>query len=106
MYLIYLKKYSTSYYSQWRLSAYMVKIDIIVKNAAEAVYANMVSSKNVAPIAMVQKYVNQKRNLYNTGCRQLGNRKYDGFCTHCFANLFPDDPKKPSIKKKQRTTSC
>jgi hypothetical protein len=22
---------------------------------------------------------------YNTGCRQHGNRKYNGFCTHCFA---------------------
>ena len=43
-----------------------------------------------------------RKEPYNTGCRQRGNRKYNGFCTHCFANIFPDDPKTESIRKKSK----
>lgn len=39
---------------------------------------------------------------YNIMCPVKGNRNYKGFCTHCFANLFPDDPKTLSIKKKSK----
>ena len=39
---------------------------------------------------------------YNTGCYHLGNRKYNGFCTHCFANLFPNDPKTAQIRIKSK----
>jgi uncharacterized protein YqkB len=31
-------------------------------------------------------------------CTQRGNPKYDDHCTHCFANLFPKDPRTPLIK--------
>ena len=37
---------------------------------------------------------------YNNGCRHIGNRKYNGFCTFCFSNLFPDDPKSANIRVK------
>ena len=30
------------------------------------------------------------------------NKKYDGYCTHCFANLFPQDPRTTLIKKKSK----
>ena len=43
-----------------------------------------------------------RKEPYNTGCRQRGNRKYNGICTHCFANLFPDNPKTETIKKKSK----
>ena len=43
-----------------------------------------------------------KKERYNTGCRQRGSRKYCGFCTHCFANTLPDNPKTESILKRQR----
>ena len=36
---------------------------------------------------------------YNSGCRTLGNRRLDRFCTHCFANFFPDDPRTLNINK-------
>ena len=39
---------------------------------------------------------------YNTGCRTQSNRKLNGFCTHCFANLFPNDPKTLTIRKKSK----
>jgi hypothetical protein len=43
-----------------------------------------------------------RKEPYKTGCRQRGNRKYGGFCTHCFANAFPDDPKTEGIRKKSK----
>ncbi len=39
---------------------------------------------------------------YNTGCRQLGNKKYNGFCTFCFSNLFPNNPLTCQIYKKSK----
>ena len=39
---------------------------------------------------------------YNTSCQTLGNRKLSGFCTHCFANIFPDDPKTLLIRRKSK----
>ena len=43
-----------------------------------------------------------RREPYNTGCRQIGNRKYSGFCAHCFSNIFPNDPKTASIRLKSK----
>ena len=43
-----------------------------------------------------------KQDPYAIGCRQKGNRKINGFCTHCFANMFPDDPKTTNIRKKSK----
>ena len=39
---------------------------------------------------------------YNTGCSTCGNRKLNGFCSHCFVNLFPDDPRALTIRKKSK----
>lgn len=39
---------------------------------------------------------------YNIQCDIEGNKKYDGFCTHCFANLFPDNPKTKMIRTKSK----
>ena len=39
---------------------------------------------------------------YNTGCRTYGNRKLNGFCCHCFVNIFPDDPRALSVRKKSK----
>jgi hypothetical protein len=33
-----------------------------------------------------------KANEQEIICAQLGNKKYNGYCTHCFAHLFPLDP--------------
>lgn len=35
-------------------------------------------------------------------CGQVGNQKYRGFCTLCFANLHKDDPLVKNIKKKSK----
>ena len=39
---------------------------------------------------------------YKTGCRTLGNRNLRGFCSHCFVNLFPDDPKALTVRTKSK----
>jgi hypothetical protein len=35
-------------------------------------------------------------------CHIRGNGKYDNYCTHCFANLFPSDPRTSLIQKKSK----
>ena len=37
-----------------------------------------------------------------TGCRTKGNRKLNGFCSHCFVNLFAHDPRALNIGKKSK----
>jgi hypothetical protein len=35
-------------------------------------------------------------------CDIIENKKYDNYCTHCFANLFPNDPRTPLIQKNSK----
>lgn len=35
-------------------------------------------------------------------CEVMGNRKYDGYCTHCFSHLFPSDKRTPLICRKTK----
>ena len=35
-------------------------------------------------------------------CSVYGNKKYDSYCTHCFANIFPTDPRTAQIRKKSK----
>lgn len=35
-------------------------------------------------------------------CSTIGNPRYDRYCTHCFANLFPNDPRTSSIRSKSK----
>ncbi len=35
-------------------------------------------------------------------CNTRATSKYDNYCTHCFANLFPLDPRTPNIRKKTK----
>ena len=35
-------------------------------------------------------------------CPQQGNRKYKGYCTHCFSHLFPTDPLTFQIRPRQK----
>ena len=37
-----------------------------------------------------------------TKCTQRGNKKYDGYCTFCFSNMFPEDPRTQFIFKKSK----
>ena len=36
------------------------------------------------------------------GCKTIGNRKLNGYCSHCFVNLFPDDPRALTVKRKSK----
>ena len=43
-----------------------------------------------------------KANEFKIPCPQRGNEKYDEYCTHCFSNLFPSDPRTQQIRKKSK----
>ena len=36
------------------------------------------------------------------GCRTTGNRKLNGYCSHCFVNIFPEDPRALMVRKKSK----
>ena len=46
-------------------------------------------------------------NIVNKRCKSIhcdtsGNKKYDGYCIHCFKHLFPNDPRTPLIRFKTK----
>ncbi len=43
-----------------------------------------------------------KANEIDIMCPTIGNPKYDGYCTFCFSNIFPSDPKTAKIRKKSK----
>ena len=36
------------------------------------------------------------------GCRLRGNRKLNGYCSHCFVNIFPQDPRALTVRRKSK----
>ena len=44
-------------------------------------------------------YLTDDKKFY---CAHFENRKYDGHCTHCFSNLFPNDPRTKMINKNSK----
>jgi hypothetical protein len=38
----------------------------------------------------------------DTNCRQIGNKKYNGYCAFCFSHIFPDDPLTLQIYNKSK----
>ena len=42
------------------------------------------------------------KSKHTIGCRTYANRKLNGFCSHCFVNLFPDDPRALTVRKKSK----
>ena len=39
---------------------------------------------------------------HNISCPTRSNKYYNGYCTHCFANLFPSHPKTTKIRSKSK----
>ena len=42
------------------------------------------------------------KSKHTIGCRTYANRKLNGYCSHCFVNLFPDDPRALTVRKKSK----
>ena len=42
------------------------------------------------------------KSKYTIGCRTLGNRKLNGYCSHCFVNIFPQDPRALTVRRKSK----
>jgi hypothetical protein len=53
-------------------------------------------------IDIINKNKKCKANKRGIMCPTRGNPYYKGFCTHCFAHLFPDHPKTANIQKKSK----
>ena len=43
-----------------------------------------------------------KANEINILCETSGNPKYNGYCTHCFIHLFPNDPLAKEVHQKSK----
>lgn len=56
-------------------------------------------SKNMVNIAYKKCKSNETHNI---PCDIKANNKYNDYCTHCFANLFPNNPKTLQIKAKSK----
>jgi hypothetical protein len=48
-----------------------------------------VNCKTEEMISLLNRCNSNKQDIY---CAQWGNPNYNGYCTHCYSNLFPDDP--------------
>ena len=44
----------------------------------------------------------RSNDTHNNNCPIIGNKKYNGYCTHCFALLFPNHPKTTQIRSKSK----
>ena len=42
------------------------------------------------------------KSLRTIGCRTKGNRKLNGYCSHCFVNIFPEDLRARTVRKKSK----
>ncbi len=42
------------------------------------------------------------KSLKTVGSRTTGNRKLNGYCSHCFVNIFPEDPRALMVRKKSK----
>ena len=54
------------------------------------------------PDCVVSSICNKRRKPYNTGCKQKGNRNYNGFCTHCFANILQIILKQKALERRAK----
>jgi hypothetical protein len=46
--------------------------------------------------------INISNKCKNTDCTSSGNVKYNYYCTHCFTNLFPDNPMSSQVRLKSK----
>ena len=102
------------------LSALMGNIIRIAVCVAVVVFVNITSAHQNVPIVVDVLYVyHNKQKPYcpdcngsqickakgpphNSGCRTRRNQRLDRFCSHCFANLFPDAPRTLAMRKKSK----
>ena len=102
------------------LSALMGNIMRIAVCVAVVVFVNITSAhQNVPSVVDVLYVYHNKQKPYcpdcngsqickakgpphNSGCRTRRNQRLDRFCSHCFANLFPDAPRTLAMRKKSK----
>ena len=76
--------------------------NVDVRNAAVIKYVSTVNLKTSCALCDGSHLCKSRKEPYNTGCSTHGNRKLSGFCSHCFVNIFPDDPRALNVRKKSK----
>lgn len=57
---------------------------------------------NMVPVRVRKCKSNERGIDCPVSVSERSNKTYDGFCTHCFANLFPSDPRTGQIRLKSK----
>ena len=78
--------------------------NVDVRNAAVIKYVSTVNLKLLVLCVMVLTFVNQEKSLITQGVQHMEteNLRLSGFCSHCFVNIFPDDPRALNVRKKSK----
>ena len=71
---------------------------IATKDIAKTVYL-VLSVSTIRKNAIVQIAEGIKDTI---GCRTTGNRKLNGYCSHCLVHIFPEDPRALTVRKKSK----
>lgn len=58
--------------------------------------------QKVGMVDIVKRLCRSNERPWEIPCPVKGNKRYDGFCTHCFSHLFPSHPKTAQIRKKSK----
>lgn len=82
------------------VSASLIKENHIVTNVKEAQSANTRSKNTSCPDCGGSQICKTSKDPFYHGCCQRGNRKYAGYGTLCFSNLYPEDRKTLNMRKK------
>jgi hypothetical protein len=72
------------------------------KNETRAFYCDTHKDENMINVKHLNSQCLAKDINGEAYCDTRGNIKYDGYCTHCFANLFPLDSRTPLIRMKSK----
>ena len=74
----------------------------LCKNCDGRAYCQHDVIKSRCPDCNGNEICKARHEPYKTSCITMGNPRLDNFCSHCFANLFPDDPRVLTIKRKSK----
>ena len=61
----------------------------------------MAKIRDFVQIVMVQGFVNREENHITLDVGKMEIENIVVFCTHCFSNIFPDNPKTEDIREKK-----
>ena len=73
-----------------------------VPSVVDVLYVYHNKQKPYCPDCNGSQICKAKGPPHNSGCRTRRNQRLDRFCSHCFANLFPECPRTLAMRKKSK----